>query len=105
MLEVIIALFIALLMLTALFSLEIKTTELSARVNLGIDTLPLAISNIEDVSKENFVGNTKRWEGNYEIHITSHDSLSEIPYTRVSVEVLYRGEEYSHLSIYRFKTQ
>ena len=103
LLEVIIALAIALIMLVALINLEIRSATLAARASIGFDTLPLAIERVEELTKREFSGTSREFMGEYEVQTTAVESTSELPYTRIKVEVLYNGEPYSELSIYKFK--
>lgn len=102
LIEVIVAMAIAVLMLTILLSLEVKATALAAKTSIGIDTLPIAIDKIEDLTRQNFTGESTEFKGPYQIKISSSEILSGIPLVKVQVEVLLNGESYSTLSLYRF---
>lgn len=104
LLEVVIALAIALLMLSALISLEIKSTALAARATMGLKTLPVAIEKLEEVSQKQFSGTKSEMVDEFEVQTRAVDfNTAEIPYTRIQVEVFYNGQLYSELSTYNFK--
>lgn len=102
LLEVIVAATVAVLVLAALLSLEIKSTALAAKASIGFDTLPVAIEYVEDLAGRDFSGESQEMRGEYEIKTKADEITVGIPINRVQVEVLYHGEPYSALSIYKF---
>jgi prepilin-type N-terminal cleavage/methylation domain-containing protein len=102
LLEVIVASTVAVLVLVALLSLEIKSTALAARAAIGFDTLPVAIDFIEELSNREVTGESQEMKGEYEIKTKADEIDVGIPISRIQVEVLYHGETYSALSIYKF---
>jgi prepilin-type N-terminal cleavage/methylation domain-containing protein len=103
LLEVIVAVTVAVLVLVALLSLEIKSTALAARAAIGFDTLPVAINYIEDLSGRDFSGESQEMKDEYEIKTKADEIDVGIPISRIRVEVLYHGEPYSALSLYKFR--
>lgn len=104
LLEVIVAIAVAVLMLTALLSLEIRSTTLAAKTNISFESLPLAIEKIETVSKQqDFTGLSREKVGKFDVETRSMDSTGEIPFYRTKVEVFYNGESCSDISLYKFK--
>ncbi|MFP4498985.1 MAG: prepilin-type N-terminal cleavage/methylation domain-containing protein [Vulcanimicrobiota bacterium] len=105
LMEVIIALAIALIMLTALFSLEIRSTALAARAIRGFEALPYAIERIEELTEQDFTGSEKEFVKQYELLTTSQEFTGDLKYRRVKVEVLEKKESYVELSIFKFGLQ
>jgi prepilin-type N-terminal cleavage/methylation domain-containing protein len=103
LIEVLIALGIALVVLTAAISLEVSSTALAARASLGLDTLPYAIERIEEVSRQEFSGSSQEFINEYEIRTTQKDAESSLPMSQIEVEVFLNGESYSRLSLYKFR--
>lgn len=101
--EIMVAMAIAVLMLVALLSLETKSTTLAARSSVGFETLPIAIERVEDLAEIDFSGEAREIKGNYEIVTRSGETNAGIPLTRIRVEVLYNGAPYSELSLYKFR--
>lgn len=103
LLEVIIAFAIAVLMLTALITLEMKSTALAARSSIGLDALPVAIERTEELTEIDFTGESRTPVDDFEVVTISGDADGGIPATRIKVEVFYNGESYSELSLYKFR--
>jgi len=104
LLEVIIALAIALLMLTALLSLEMKSAKLAAKTIRGFDALPTAIEEIEELSLREFSGKSEKKVDNYLVITQSKEITKEIDMVKLSVEVYSDDEQLlSELSLYKFK--
>jgi prepilin-type N-terminal cleavage/methylation domain-containing protein len=103
LIEVLIALAIALVVLTAAISLEVSSTALAARASMGLDTLPYAIERIEEVSRQEFSGTSQEFKDGYEIRTTQKDAEASMPLTQIEVEVLFNGESYTTLSLYKFR--
>ncbi|MCD4784619.1 MAG: prepilin-type N-terminal cleavage/methylation domain-containing protein [Candidatus Eremiobacteraeota bacterium] len=104
LLEVIIALAIALLMLTALLSLEIKASRLAAETIKGFDALPTAIEEIEELTLREFAGRSEKKVNNYLVVTSAKEITKEIDMVRLSVEVYSNDDQLcSELSLYKFK--
>lgn len=102
--EVIVALAITLLVLTALLNLQIRSTKLAAQTSMDIRTLPVAITAVEEVIQTPISGG--RSEKNieeYTVIAEMKDVLTGIDSTRTKVEVYYNDEPYSELSVYDFQ--
>lgn len=103
LIEVVVALAIALLMLTALLGLQLQAAMLASRSSLGFETLPIAIEKLEDLSGKSVSGTSKELKGEYEIITSSREEMANLPITRIQVEVLYEDQVYSDLSLYKFR--
>jgi prepilin-type N-terminal cleavage/methylation domain-containing protein len=101
--EILIALGIALVVLTAVIRLEVSATALAARASLGFDSLPYAIERIEEVSRQEFSGTSQEFKDGYEIRTTQKDAEASVPLSQIEVEVLLNGESYSRLSLYKIR--
>jgi prepilin-type N-terminal cleavage/methylation domain-containing protein len=102
LIEVMIALAIALLLLTALLSLEIRATDLASRTTRGLDALPIAIEEIEEISGKEITGRSERDAGDYKIVLTSKEVPSGINMVRIRVEVYQNDVQQADLSLYKF---
>ena len=103
LIEVLVALAIALLVLTALLTLGMKATRLAAESSIGIDTLPVAIEHIEELTKRNPTGRSEIQKGEYSIVTDTREILSGVNMVRIKVEVFYKEKPYADLSLYKFK--
>ncbi len=103
LLEVMVAMAIAVLMLTALITLEMKSTALAARSSVGLDTLPIAIERIEELAEIDFTGESTVPHGEYLVVTSTSDAGGGLPATRIQVEVKYNEQTYSELSLYKFR--
>lgn len=104
LLEVIVAMAVATFMLTALLSLEIKSTKMAAEVFMGIDTLPIAIEHLEELSRQNYPGGVSSEKiEEYEVVTSTKEIFAGgFPVTKINVEVQFDGEGYTDLSLFRF---
>ncbi|MCE1247740.1 MAG: prepilin-type N-terminal cleavage/methylation domain-containing protein [Firmicutes bacterium] len=102
LIEVMIALAIALIMLTALLSLEIKSTELASRTTNGLDALPVAIEETEEISNKEITGVSEKECGEYKVVISSKEVPSGINMVRIHVEVNRNDVQQADLSLYKF---
>ncbi len=103
LIEVLVALAIALLVLTALLSLEMKASRLAAETSVGIDTLPVAIEQIEEVAQREPTGRSEIVKGDYTVVTDIREVLTGVNMVRIKVEVFYNEKPYADLSLYKFK--
>jgi len=103
LLEVLVALAIALMMLTALLSLEMKSTALAARTSMGINTLPIAIEKIEELIEREASGKSEEKVREYKVVTEVKEVLTGVNMVRIKVEVLFNEEPCCDLSIYKFR--
>ena len=102
LIEVMIALAIALIMLTALLSMEIRATDLASRTTNGLDALPVAIEEIEEISDKQIIGRSEKESGDYKIVLTTKEVPSGINMVRTRVEVYRNDVQQADLSLYKF---
>lgn len=102
MIEVIVGLAIALVMLTALLSLDIKSTRIAAETTLGIDALPVAIEEIEEWTKQTPTGKETKQVEDYTVVTETVDTATGVDLTRTKVEVFYDDKPCTDLSLYKF---
>lgn len=103
LIEVLVALAIALLVLSALLSLEMKASGLAAETSVGIDTLPVAIEKIEEAAKIEPTGRSEIESGDYSVVTDVREVLTGVNMVRIKVEVYYNEKPYADLSLYKFK--
>lgn len=103
LIEVLVALAIALLVLTALLSLEMKASRLAAETSVGIDTLPVAIEQVEEVAQREPTGRSEIVKGDYTVVTDVREVLTGVNMVRIKVEVYYDEKPYADLSLYKFK--
>lgn len=102
LIEVIVAVAVAVLMLVALITLEVRSTALAARASIGLDTLPLAIERIEEVAETRSTDHSTKTQGEYRVITKTGEAKAALPATRITVEVQYNDRTYSELSLYKF---
>lgn len=103
LMEVVVALAIALILLTALLGLDIKCVDLAAKTSQGVDALPVAIEEIEELTKQEVTGRSEKEINGYKVITSAQETLTGVNMTRIRVEVYSNDRLQADLSLYKFK--
>lgn len=103
LIEILIAIAIALVMLTTLLTLQARSTRLASETALGIDSLPVAIEHIEELTKQDMIIHSETESGRFTVITDRKEVITGVNLVQIQVEVFYNEKPCVDLSLYRFR--